>query len=358
MLVSTKARISLLLNSPIQTLSGLGRSLLYRFRVPAQVERLREITRKDPLFLQIETVNICNSACIFCAYPCMTRKKGIMDPGLFEKIIRDFAGMGGVSLNLTPIMGDILLDPHLLERLNILKNYPEIRQITFTTNGIALERYSDQEIRRLLEDLSRIQLSIGGLDRETYRTMYNVDRFPTVKKGMERLLEVRKTVSNPAEISFAFRTNDSTFETRFKAQLDSYRRQGVKISHMWIYGNYSGAVEKNEEKGLEIYSDHRNKHQTCVFPCLNMVVCRDGTITACCADFEGKELILGHAEKETLTEVWTGEKRKALLESFGSGDLPPICRSCSGYQPDTVFTHSCFKNFQPHQPLPPDFFLF
>ena len=347
-----------MLNSPLQTLSGIGQNLLYKLKVPAQVERMRQITGETPLFLQIETINICNASCIFCAYPGMTRKKGVMSLQLFEKIARDYAEMGGGSVNLTPVMGDALLDPHILERLQILKKYPAIKQITLTTNGIALKKYSDREIRRLLEDLSCIQLSIGGLDPATYNTMYNVDRFSQVKQGMERLLHLRDHVQSPADISFAFRTNDRNFETKFKPQLDKYREKGVKISHMSIFANFSGAIKEDEEKGLAVYPSRGKKRSRCIYPCMNMVVCWDGNITACCDDFNGEELMIGHAEKETLAEVWSGKKRIALLDSFGKGTLLPICRNCSGYLPDTVFANSCFKNFQPHQALPRDFFLF
>jgi MoaA/NifB/PqqE/SkfB family radical SAM enzyme len=277
---------------------------------------------------------------------------------LFRKVAEDFAAMGGGSVNLTPIMGDALLDPHFLQRLEILKQYPQIKQITVTTNGIALERYSDQQICLLLENLSRIQLSIGGLDDETYKSMYKVDRFLQVTTGMERLLTIREQRQKPAHISFAFRTNNSNFEAQFKDRLDKYRERGVKVSHMCVFGNYSGAVKEDDEKGLAVYANRGKKRFKCVYPCMNMVVCCNGAITACCADFDADALLIGHAEKQALTDVWTGEKHMALLDSFAKGELLPICGNCSGYLADTVFANHCFKGFQPHQPLPDDFFLF
>jgi hypothetical protein len=287
----------------------------------------------------------------------MQRKKGVMSLTLFEKIVREYAGMGGVSVNLTPIMGDVLLDPHLLKRLEILKRHPGIKQIIITTNGIALEKYSDQEICCLLENLFCIQLSIGGLDPETYTRMYGVDRFSQVKQGMERLLRLKDTVLSPAHISFAFRTNDRKFETRFKCQLDNYRKRGVSISHISTYANYSGAVSKNGERGLMVYANRGKKHLQCVSASLNTAVCWDGTITACCGDFEGNKLRIGHAEKETSAEVWFGKKRSVVLESFSKGKLFPICRRCSGYKPDTIYASPIFKGVQPNQPLPLEFFL-
>jgi len=357
MTVSIRDKISLFLNSPLEALSLVGRGLLCKIKVPAQVVELREITRREPLFLQIETINTCNASCIFCPYSGMKRKKGVMSLSLFRKIVREYTEMGGGSVCLTPIAGDALLDPHFLERLNILKEHPEIKQITLTTNGIALERYSDQEIRCILENLYCLQVSIGGLEAATYKTMYGVDRFFQVQQGMERLLNLRKDVPSPAQISFAFRTNDSKFETRFKSQLDHYREKGAYISHMWTYANFFEAVKDNKEEKLVVYDSRGKKRLTCVTPRMNITVCWDGNITACgCADFEGDKLRVGNAEQETIVAVWSGEKRAAVIDSFAKGKLFPICRKCSGYTPDTFFARPCFKGIKRKQPLPLDFY--
>jgi hypothetical protein len=175
---------------------------------------------------------------------------------------------------------------------------------------------------------------------------------------MERLLKLRDAVQDAAQLSFAFRTNDKKFETRFKSWLDKYRQQGVKISHMWTFANYSGAVKEDEKSRLTVYASNGEKKATCVSPCMSMAVCWDGTITACCGDFNGDKLQIGHAQKENLAKIWTGKKREIILESFGKGKCMPICKECSGYQPDTIFADPCFKGIQPNQPLPADFFLF
>jgi len=350
-------KISLFLRSPLAVLAGAGRSLIYKFKEPVQVEELRKITRQAPLFLQIETTNVCNASCIFCAYSGMNRKKGVMSLPLFRKIVQDYAEMGGGPVCLTPIVGDALLDPHFLQRLEILEEFPEIMQITVTTNGIALKKYSDEEICRILESLYCLQLSVGGLEPETYATMFGVDRFSQVMDGMERLLRLKFQVPNPANISFAFRTNDRKFETRHKTQLAGYREKGVHISHIWSYANYSGAVENDAERKLVVYGSRGKKRNRCVSVSMNMTACWDGTITACgCADFQGDKLTIGHAGQDSLSEVWSGKKRAAILESFVQGKLLPICRECSGYTPDTVFACPHFKGILPHQPLPLDFF--
>jgi len=344
--------------SPLHAMAEIGRRFLPGMDDSSQVLQMREITRQAPLVLQIETTNICNSACVFCAYLKMRREKGVMSLPLFEQVVAEYAAMGGGPVSLTPLVGDALLDPHLLERLRILDASPRISQISLTTNAIALERYSDEQLRQILQIIDCIQVSIGGLDAATYETMYGVKRFPMVQKAMERLLTIKDEVANPPNINFAFRTNDWRFELRFRKQLEEYRRRGAFVSHIWTYANYAGLVQNDARLKLEVIEGAKEKRLPCVYAAVHMAIGWDGRITACgCADFEGKELKLGQAGEDPLPEVWRGEKRKSILKAFTRGKLPQICQRCSAYQPDAaIFSRPFCKKIAPHRPLPPEYF--
>jgi len=352
MLKTLVLRLSL---SPREAVRDLARHLL-PVKEPEQMERVVELTAKAPLILQVETTNVCNARCAFCAYPGMKRPKGIMDEALFEKIIVDYVEMGGGAVSLTPIMGDPLLDPHLLHRVRFLREQTNIGQIAMTTNAIALHKYSDEEIIFLLNALAVLQLSIGGLDAETYRQMYGLDKFVQVRRAMDRLMALNEQVDNPADLAFGFRTNDWKFELRHKRQLDAFRRRGVHITHLWTYGNYGGLVESNRLLGVEVNQGPAQKIRRCALPCVHLAVCWDGTVTACgCADAEGS-LALGHADRDSLAEIWHGSKRAGVMESFLNGKPPKVCTACSTYQQDLILSGLGIENSRPHQPLPMDFY--
>ncbi len=344
--------------SPSDVLSGFGRRLLPERKDDSNVLRMREIARGAPLILQIETINVCNAACIFCGYKSMKRKKGVMSIPLFQKIVKDYTAMGGGPVSFTPVGGDALLDPHLIERLRILETHHEIRQITLTTNGIALERYSDDEVCYLLKRLDCIQLSIGGLDAALYKKMYAVDRFDAVHRTLERLLRLKEDVPKPAHIIVAFRTNDWRFEMRFRRKIREYRKRGVFVSHVWMFANYAGLVKSDKKLDLVVLDSDQRQQANCLYGCISMAVCWDGRITACgCADIEAEALQIGNAGENSLQDVWCGKKRMEILASFMKGRPPGICRRCSAYLADSaVFSRPCFDKFEPHQPLPLDFF--
>ena len=66
--------------------------------------------------------NICNAKCTFCAYPKVVANKtlqtGVMSFEIFKKAVDEWSAAGGQDLDLTPVVGDPLVDPGLLERWN------------------------------------------------------------------------------------------------------------------------------------------------------------------------------------------------------------------------------------------------
>jgi MoaA/NifB/PqqE/SkfB family radical SAM enzyme len=287
----------------------------------------------------------------------MKRKKGVMSMSLFEKIVRDYSDMGGGTVSLTPVGGDALVDPHFVDRLRILEALPAIKQITLTTNAIALGKYSDEEVRHILAAVDCIQVSIGGLDANTYETMYGVKQFHTVERSMRRLVDLRDGVPEASSIAFAFRTNDPRFEARFKPQLDEFRRRGIFISHISTYANYSGIVSDDETLKLQVHANRERKRRACALACVHVAVCWDGKVTACgCTDMEGNSLVIGHVDKDALADMLSSEKRTRILDSFAKGKPPKLCQDCSGYHPDTIFARPFFKGVVPGKPLPLPFF--
>lgn len=342
---------------PRETLAAVLRRLTPTSKVAPQMLRLRAITREAPLLLRIETINVCNAACAFCSYADMKREKVVMDMALFEKIVKDYAEMGGGPVSLTPVQGDALLDPHLLGRVRMLEANPKINQITLTTNAIALERYSDEDVRYLLKTLDCIQFSIGGLDAETYKTMYVTDRYEKVQQSMERILQLKESVPHHAGIAFAFRTNDWLFELRFRRKIKEFQRRGIFVSHIWLFDNYSGLVKSDKGRNLVVVDRSSKEESACVYPSVNMAVLSDGRVTACgCTDIEGSGLVIGDVKKESLSAIWSGKKRREIIDSFAKGKPPIMCQRCTAYQSDSVFSRPHFNDVKPHQPLSRNFF--
>jgi len=335
-------------------------SALKRIAAHFRAGQIARAADKRPLILQIETTNICNARCVFCAYGKMKRKPEVLGLGAFEKAVREYSGIGGGAVSFTPIMGDPLLDPYMVKRYEILDKYKNINRISFTTNGIAFAKYSDNELEYILKKSFMVQFSVGGLDREMYKSLYGVDELDNVLSSLLRILEIKKKAGLRVYIYLTFRTNDPDFEKTHSEKLGAFRQRGVFLSHTSSYMNYGGRVAGKGLKNIRVVEGGPSgKRAACALPLIGIAVCSNGRVTCCgCVDIEGEGLAIGDVNRNTISECWRGEKRTAILKSFPVGKPPELCRRCSAYKPNAyLFSGEAFKNFRSYREMPIKFYL-
>src|SRR5258708_2915566 len=95
--------------------------------------------------ISLETTNICNAKCVFCANPVMLRKKEPLEMTNFKKVVDEFAAAGGKDIDFNVTIGDPLLDPLLLERARYVKQYSQFETLGFVTTLQWLHRWDLKE---------------------------------------------------------------------------------------------------------------------------------------------------------------------------------------------------------------------
>lgn len=318
--------------------------------VDESVDRIKAILDERPLYIGIETTNICNAACVFCAYPKMQREKGVMSPELFEKVIGDYADMGGGAVGLTPIVGDVLVDPHLMSRLRLLRDANEVTHVALTTNAIAWKRFGERDRVAILESTSSISISLGGVDSDSYETMFAVDRYEKVRSAIEDMCELKSRHGLSCDLHLLFRVNRPIDELFADAGMDAFRRPEItSISSINNFGNWGGLVGREDlPAGAHLVSIEdspamirESKKNPCFVHYVNPEITYAGLVSACgCMNAETSELILGDINRQHLRDIWQGAVRQELMSSFGTDDLPGICKKCSYYQDGEKFLAS------------------
>ena len=204
-----------------------------------------------------------------------------------------------------------------------------------------------------------IQVSIGGLDRERYKDLYQVDQFENVLNSVSRLLSLKRSVGSNVYIHLSFRTNNPNFEEMHREQLEAFKRQGCLVSHISRYGNFGGIVNSGEVKNAQIIDGSGlAKNETCVYLLLAPSVLPNGLITNCgCVDVSGGSLIIGDAHYNSLRDCWGSKERKNILDSFRQGKLVDLCRQCSMYRPSAHLAEPVYKNISSYQKLPLEFYM-
>ncbi|MCH7526530.1 MAG: radical SAM protein [Planctomycetes bacterium] len=308
---------------------------------------MRSILERRPLYLCVETTNICNARCVFCAYPKMARPKQVMAPKLFAKIVEDYVDMGGGAIALTPIVGDVLIDPHFVDRLRLLRSRPEITDVSFTTNGIASDRFSEGDQRLILESSDCISFSIGGLDANSYGRMFGVDRFEKVCKAIESVCSIKSRWKLPLGIHLLFRVDRPIDALMSDPDMARFRREEITaISGINSFGNWGGMVGQEDlPPGASVVEAEASpeavlsvKRHACFVYYLAPEVTSSGLVSACgCMNAEAKELILGDVRTQHLRDIWNGPAFRKLRASFGTDSLPEICKKCTYYQDGEEF---------------------
>lgn len=301
--------------------------------------------KSRPIMLICETVNICNNNCIICAYSEMTRKKEIMPLSLFEKVVKDYSNMGGGVLSLTPMVGEVLCDKYLAERIEFICKFENIHSISFTTNAIGADKFSDEKLRFILKRLKRIHISIYGLSREEYRIMTRKDHYDLMLRNVRRIIQLSDDTS---KIGFGFRFLKRYNERDIKDWIYHNFTTEIPFGYTNSYANWSGALDTSIPLPFDAEWIREKQNMTpCLIPLVACQVFANGDVSFCsCDDYNGnEEFKLGNINNNTLLEMYNQEKVKKLW-NFMPGDMPSYCRRCTFHKPLSTIANECENVFE------------
>ena len=309
------------LNYILKSASGIIGALVPFSLILAKLE-------KRPLTLNLATTNICNAKCIFCAYRYLTLPKGFMCDGIFKKAVKDFIAVGGGRIDFTPNTGEPLLDPKLLERIRYCRNFPEIRKIEFTTNGILLHKIDNQALIR--SGVNEIIISIGGINRESYCRVVGVDKFEEVILGITNLYRANKECGKPVKITVSLRTDQELKNIKAEAVFKKILKI-ANISYIYNYHSWGGKIRAEDLRGPMRFNDPKQRQYPCCKLYGGLTVYWNGDVTVCgCSDVNStSELMLGNITDNSLIDLWRGGKLRNIRRDFRNGIFPDVCRVCT-----------------------------
>ena len=283
-----------------------------------------------PIMIVCETVNACNLSCIICAYSVMERAKKLMDMATFKRVLDCYSEIGGGTLSLTPTVGDIFLDKRLIERLRLLEQYPDITLVSVTTNAVLANHFNDEELAYILKRLSRVDISVYGLDREEYQEMSRRDCFDEMVTSVKRIVRL---IDDPDKLRMGFRLlKKRSDETINRWIIDNF---GIEIlfGSCWEYMNWSILDTSKPLPHDANWLPAKTNSGQCLIPAVALQVFSNGNVSFChCDDFDNNEdLSLGNINQNNFIELYNSEKVKKLYQF--EQHIPQYCKNCSFHQP-------------------------
>lgn len=327
-------------------------------RVKSQARRLRShladaVVRTLPIWVfrkmmehkfinfGMETTNICNANCSFCAYRYMQRPKTIMPWQVFEKATTEFSKAGGGTINFTPTVGDPLVDKQLIEKIRYARQFENIRGAFLYTNGILLNRFNLDEL--LSSGLTRLAISTFIGSAEGYKKYYGKDKYDQVVKGIIDVTKRNLALANPVYITLHLRVDGD--KAKWQATEDYKKIASLigeqNIDYLTVYDHWGGLIQRDDLPAgtrLDIsVSVEKKKRSPCFELYRRVHVLADGKVGACvCVDLES-DIRIGDLNKNTLNEIWKDQPLKQYRRNWVKGDLPKPCKGCTRYQAVDTF---------------------
>jgi radical SAM protein with 4Fe4S-binding SPASM domain len=294
-----------------------------------------------PRIVHIENTNACPARCTICAMDKMTRKVGIMDFGLFERLIRECATHIEVKEVHLHGFGEPLVDKDLPPKVALAKKLG-IPSTYIVTNAFLLNKQKAQEL--ILAGLDGIKFSFYGMTKETYEGIHLGLSFEKTVRNIEGFFEERDRLraSNP-KVRFQFCPDMAPAE-EFQMFLDKWLpfMDADRGDEFFSTGLHNWAGGKD-------YVDLRKpeSQRYCVWPFKDIQILWDGRVVPCCYDFNGG-MVFGNVNRATIQEIWLSENYERFRRVWRQKQCYslPLCRNCD--EPDGFYRPRPLD--QDHQP--------
>jgi hypothetical protein len=294
-------------------------------------------TSAFPFTVSLETVNYCNSACIFC--PLFTGNDRIdrklrpamtMDQDLFRKLIEEIAIWDvkpSIFLNMD---GEPLLDKHFKERLRVLQKADLSQYVNLQTNAEYLTPETSAAI--LKAGLSSITIGFDGASKEVYESHRVGCHYDIVLGNIIQFVRIRASLRKSTALAIKFvRTKQNAHEVA-----DAYKLF-AGILNPWIDLFYDTISENWGNPALEniVFAETKTDMlpKYCGYPDNNLVILADGSVSACCFDYNLSIVggPIGSVRRQRILDVWRGTSFENLRRSLrrpGRDGKPAKCLAC------------------------------
>jgi radical SAM protein with 4Fe4S-binding SPASM domain len=306
-----------------ETLASQGMGVIKIQRKPP-FERF--LHRQDfPRRVLFEMTSNCNFLCRMCPQQNLKRPRMDMDGRLYRRVI-DEIDTHGIEGFWMYHLGESLIHPEFEANLRHISTKKNLGVIWMSTNGEFLD---EKKARTVLDsNIDYINFSAHAVTKGTYETVAPQGKFEIVQANLARLYEMKgrgKKLRKPF-IHCQMIEQETTRHECDAFILKHYKKAEIVSINMLEYVNLP-----NNKFGFKQRT--RPKLTNCTRILRNdCFICSNGDVTLCDAAYNG-EILLGNVAKQTLQEIWTGEKRKQILELNAKGEMfkNEFCLTCSDY---------------------------
>ena len=307
----------------------------------------------------IEVFGGCNYACKMCP---QTTGRGNnwtvkMPFDLFERILDQLPGTPIINLDGS---GEALLSPDLPKYIEACadRGFP----VFVHTNGSQL---TGQYMHDIIDaGMTFIRVSCIGYNAEKFEEMTGTTYYDIIRSNLlETQAYIKKTAANCSLNTYHLILNETNIEHEILQYKQNFINYVGITGYIWKMHNWSGNYDPD-------YIRTGDTRKTCGRPFAPEITIHagglnglHGAVTPCCQTMgypnEDKS-VLGHAETETLEQIWYGEKYEELRRLHAAKEFDKIeyCKDCDFlYDDPSVLVWSNDPDAKPNWILGTNFLL-
>jgi len=292
-----------------------------------------------PLTMTIETVNRCNLACVMCHLPHFEKKKTTLTADSLVKIFEEAEAIGVPAILIGNGHEPLLYKD--VDRLIDEAVKHKIMDLLLFTNGQLLNKSRVEKI--LHSGITRVFVSLDASSEETYDKIRRArtdrssheGRLHEVEENIRYLIARREELGLKlpiVRVSFVMQAENAHEIPAFKEKWINVV-DAVDFQRLTSHSSIETLELLSEEERWEARApaDHylrlSPEERYCHYPFDTLAVWSDGNVGPCCA-YQGKNLIVGNINEQTIGEIWTGEKMNRLRKQHMDGKLNIVCQDC------------------------------
>lgn len=295
----------------------------------------------------------CNYACPMCPQSSGREKQFLrkMPLKLFEKICEELEEAGCKDINLQG-SGEPLLNRNIDEYVKVALKYNITCSIV--TNGFNLTQ--DMSGKLLDSGIDTIRVSVIGYDKKTYKHWMSKDAFDHVYQNCRHFLRLLDKGNYDTTLTSYHLILDND---KIEEEIADYKLNWINPlnidAEIWMMHNWGGQYDTPYER-------QKREKRSCGRPFAPYINIRAGgldgqygAVVPCCYVLgQDSKAVLGHLDKESLAEVWSGESYESLREAHKNKDFESIdyCKDCDQLyeSPDSlVWTNIKGKEYGQHK---------
>lgn len=277
-----------------------------------------------PDHVQIQTITGCNANCIFC--PNGKTRRNIprgrrMDWDLYRSIVDQSIALG-IRRYSVYLMNEPMLDRELPKRVAYVSariKKPQYVKVT-SHGGLLTERMA----RGLLDSgLNKLKISVQSLNPKTYRDIMGLELAKALR-NIDRLLELKKQGGYKLpRLEIVMVDSIQTHN-----EIPNIRRYWQERDIKLYIEPVENRADQQNIRDSAIGARQLKAFSWCRRLMEQIYILYDGRMVQCCADWEQRS-VMGDLTRESLADIWHGERYSDYRDRFAAGDVKGmICACC------------------------------